>query len=145
VRVGEEREERKKERREGEDDVVKDTKETQNERKKQKKTQNSISTSGDRNTPPLILYLKLRNSFFLCRPLAAPASCSPAVNGSLSLTTMCPAISFHPFRAPKDAKMSAEPMVNVRANLDGVRMIMGRKTKKARRRKRTPAPKSAAK
>jgi hypothetical protein len=41
--------------------------------------------------------------------------------------------------------MRADPRVKVIANLEGTRMMTGRKTKKARRRKTTPVPNKAAK
>lgn len=41
--------------------------------------------------------------------------------------------------------MRAEPRLKVIANLEGVRIIMGRKMKKAKRRKRRPLPARAAK
>lgn len=89
----------------------------------------------------------MNTEHFKCRLAQRKRACidSPAVNGSRSLDAMCPNISFHPLSAPREAMSSADPRLKVIANLEGVRMIMGRKMKKARRRKTAPLPASAAK
>jgi hypothetical protein len=58
---------------------------------------------------------------------------------------MCPNICDQPFNAPNDAMIKADPRLNVIANLDGTRIIIGRKMKKARRRNKVPVPARAAK
>ena len=68
-----------------------------------------------------------------------------AVKGRRSLEAICPNICCHPLSAPRDARTSAEPRLNVIANFDGERIIIGRKMKNAKRRKRAPVPARAAK
>lgn len=53
---------------------------------------------------------------------------------------MCPNMACQPLRAPSEASTSAEPRLKVMANLEGTRMIMGKKMKKASSRNTAPLP-----
>lgn len=50
-----------------------------------------------------------------------------------------------PLRAPSELSMRPEPRLNVSANLEGDRMMSGRKTKMEATRKRNPVPAKTAK
>jgi hypothetical protein len=70
---------------------------------------------------------------------------TPAVGTSLSFDVMLPNMAFHPRKNPRDDRINADPRENVIANLDGRRIIMGRKMKKASSNRKTPTPAKAAK
>lgn len=54
-------------------------------------------------------------------------------------------MAFHPLKNPRDNKIKADPRENVIANFEGLRIMIGKKTKKESKRRKTPTPANAAK
>lgn len=70
---------------------------------------------------------------------------APAVGGNRSFEERWPNMAFHPLKNPRDNKIKADPRENVIANFEGLRIMIGKKTKKESKRRKTPTPANAAK
>jgi hypothetical protein len=83
-----------------------------------------------------------KSSFHSSTP---PYTNPPAVGGNLSFEDKWPNMAFHPLKNPRDNKINADPREKVIANFEGLRIMIGKKTKKDSKRRKTPTPANAAK